>query len=173
MQAPYQQQVERADDGLAAVTRRPDARPFLHAVPHEEQDPASASDREMIEATNAALTLFGAKWKVDVLYLLASGVRRRHALHDHLLVSKRVLTEVLRGLERDGLVHRHVRDAAPIRVDYTLTPLGRSLTAPLFALYEWAEAHMERVHVARDEHDERSEATALEDRPERRFGAAS
>lgn len=131
------------------------ARPFLRAIARGADDYASANDREMIEATNAALTLFGAKWKVDVLYLLAAGVRRRHVLHDHLLVSKRVLTEVLRSLERDGLVHRHVREDGPIRVDYTLTPLGRSLTAPLFALYEWANEHAEHVSSARQEYEAR------------------
>jgi DNA-binding HxlR family transcriptional regulator len=136
------------------------ARPFLHAISRGADDHASANDREMIEATNAALALFGAKWKVDVLYLLAAGVRRRYVLHDHLLVSKRVLTEVLRSLERDGLVQRHVREDGPLRVDYTLTPLGRSLTAPLFALYEWADAHMDKVHTARDEHDARTSAAS-------------
>ena len=148
-------------------------RPFLHAVSSGPDDRSSATDREMIEATNAALALFGGKWKVDVLYLLASGVRRRHRLHEHMLVSKRVLTDVLRGLERDGLVRRHVLATTPIRVDYSLTPLGRSLTAPLFVLFEWAEMHMERVHTARGEHDARNDATALQDRPERRVGAAS
>ena len=150
------------------------ARTFLHAVSNEPDDRSWATDRVMIEATNEALALFGGTWKVDVLYLLASGVRRRHRLHDHLLVSKRVLTDVLRALERDGLVRREVLDTTPIRVHYTLTPLGRSLTAPLFALYEWAETQMERVYTARDEHDARSEATAILDHPpERRFGTAS
>ena len=171
MPAPYLYPDGHADGALVVATQ-PGVRPSLHAVPGGAYD-ASASDREMIDATNAALTLFGAKWKVDVLYLLAAGVRRRHVLHDHLLVSKRVLTEVLRALERDGLVRRHVRSEAPIRVDYTLTPLGRSLTAPLFALYEWAEAHIDRVHAARDEHDARCESTAMCEDAARRFRAAS
>lgn len=109
----------------------------------------------MIESTNAALALFGAKWKVDVLYLLAAGVRRRNVLHDHLLVSKRVLTNVLRALERDGLVRRRVFEDGPIRVEYTLTPLGRSLTVPLFALYEWGDEHTANVDAAREEYDAR------------------
>jgi DNA-binding HxlR family transcriptional regulator len=131
------------------------ARPYLQAISRGAEDHASAHDREMIEATNAAVTLFGAKWKVDVLYLLAAGVRRRSMLHDHLLVSKRVLTDVLRALERDGLVRRSVLDGPPLRVEYTLTPLGRSLTAPLFALYEWATEHAEHVLSARQEYEAR------------------
>ena len=109
----------------------------------------------MIEATNEALSLFGSKWKVDVLYLLAAGVRRRHVLHDHLLVSKRVLTDVLRALERDGLIHRSVLTESPVRVEYALTPLGRSLTVPLFALYEWAAEHTPKVLSARGDYDAR------------------
>jgi DNA-binding HxlR family transcriptional regulator len=137
--------IARSADGQTPV------RPFLR----DTERHASAVDREMIEATNEALCLFGSKWKVDVLYLLAAGVRRRAVVHDHLLVSKRVLTEVLRALERDGLVRRNVLDDMPVRVEYTLTPLGRSLTAPLFALFEWSEEHMEKVHTSREEHDAR------------------
>ena len=110
----------------------------------------------MIESTNEALALFGAKWKVDVLYLLAAGIRRRHVLHDHLLVSKRVLTDVLRALERDGLVRRTVHEGPPVRVEYAITPLGRSLTAPLFALHEWALEHVDSVVRAREQYDARS-----------------
>jgi DNA-binding HxlR family transcriptional regulator len=130
--------------------------PLRLAVTHDSRGDASAGDREMIAATNEALALFEAKWKVDVLYLLAAGIRRRTILHDHLLVSKRVLTDVLRALERDGLVRRSVLDGAPVRIEYALTPLGRSLTGPLFALYEWAAEHTERVVQAREDYDARS-----------------
>ena len=146
---------ETRDLGRSAPRRPHGDRPFLHAISRGADHYASAADRELIEATNAALALFGAKWKVDVLYLLAAGVRRRHVLHDHLLVSKRVLTDVLRTLERDGLVHRRVFEDGPIRVEYTLTPLGRSLTAPLFALYEWSAAHAATVDAARTDYDVR------------------
>ena len=151
----YASRLDESGSGPVPNGNAPLARPFLHAISRGADDHASANDREMIEATNAALALFGAKWKVDVLYLLAAGVRRRYVLHDHLLVSKRVLTEVLRSLERDGLVQRHVRGDGPLRVDYTLTPLGRSLTAPLFALYEWANEHAEHVSSARQQYEAR------------------
>ena len=124
------------------------------AAPPERS--GSASDREMIEATAAAVELFSAKWKVDLLYLVAAGVRRHSHLHDHLLVSKKVLSDALRALERDGLVHRQVFAERPIRVEYTLTPLGRSLTAPLFALYEWAQEHIDEIADAREEYARRN-----------------
>jgi hypothetical protein len=60
----------------------------------------------------------------------------------------------------------------PPRVEYTLTPLGRSLTAPLFALYEWAEEHFDDVVAAREEYDRRNgvEAPSRDNAP--RFSAA-
>ena len=117
---------------------------------------AGANDREMIEATAAAVGLFSAKWKVDLLFLLAAGVRRHSRLNDHLLVSKKVLSEALKSLERDGLVRRQVFAETPVRVEYSLTPLGRSLTAPLFAIWEWANEHFDAVLAARRECDLRN-----------------
>jgi DNA-binding HxlR family transcriptional regulator len=138
-----------------SVAPDPERTPALHVITGgADGQSASASDREMIEATAAAVELFAAKWKVDLLYLLAAGVRRHCRLHDHLIVSKKVLSEALRALERDGLVHRQVFAERPIRVEYTLTPLGRSLTGPLFALYEWAEQRFDEVLAARNEHDQ-------------------
>jgi DNA-binding HxlR family transcriptional regulator len=126
----------------------------------------------MIEATAAAVELFAAKWKIDLLYLLAAGVRRHGRLHDHLFVSKKVLSSALRGLERDGLICRRVFDERPVRVEYSLTPLGRSLTAPLFALYEWSQEHLDEIVAARAEHDRKSgeEAGPIDRLP--RFTAA-
>jgi len=146
-------------------------RPALRLVTDQEQA-ASGSDREMIEATAAAVELFSAKWKVDLLYLLAAGVRRHSRLHDHLLVSKKVLSDALRGLERDGLVYRQVFAERPVRVEYSLTPLGRSLTAPLFALYEWADDHLEEVLAARAEHERTHGGEALRGDTIPRFKAA-
>jgi DNA-binding HxlR family transcriptional regulator len=125
----------------------------------------------MMEATAAAVGLVSAKWKVELLYLIAAQVRRHGRLHDHLLVSKKVLSEALKALERDGLVRRQVFAEVPPRVEYSLTPLGRSLTAPLFALYEWAEEHFEDVVAARDEYDDRHGSPAAERKTTPRFTA--
>jgi DNA-binding HxlR family transcriptional regulator len=138
----------------------------------ESIDSASASDREMMAATAAAVSLVSAKWKVELLYLLAARVRRPARLQDHLLVSKKALSEALKSLERDGLVNRRVFAEVPPRVEYSLTPLGRSLTGPLFALYEWTEKHFDEVVAARDEY-ERCNGEALRSRDETpRFTAA-
>jgi DNA-binding HxlR family transcriptional regulator len=126
----------------------------------------------MIEATSAAVALFSAKWKVDVLFLLAAGIRRHGRLLDHLLVSKKVLTEVLKSLERDGLVRRHVYAETPVRVEYSLSPLGRSLTAPLYTLSEWADSNIDVVVDARREYDVRNERTHVDADEPPRFSAA-
>jgi DNA-binding HxlR family transcriptional regulator len=110
----------------------------------------------MIEAASAALSLLSAKWKVDLLFLLAAGVRRHSRLRDHLLVSKKVLSDALKSLERDGLVRRRVLEERPVRVEYSLTPLGRSLTAPLYALWEWADENIDVVVASRQEYDVRN-----------------
>ena len=143
----------------------------LHAV-GDDSGWASTNDRRMMEATAAAVALVSAKWKVELLYLLAARVSRHSRLRDHLLVSKKVLSEALKSLERDGLVSRRVFAEIPVRVEHSLTPLGRSLTGPLFALYEWTEEHFDKVVDARDEYDaRRARDTRRRDDPPR-FTAA-
>src|SRR5437588_10900772 len=107
-------------------------------------------DLEMIERTRAARDLLSSKWKVDLLYLLARGVHRYSRLYDNLRgASKKMLTDSLRGLERDGFVERAVYAEVPVRVEYSLTPLGWSATELLMALADWADEHLADVEQAR------------------------
>src|SRR2546430_7491624 len=111
-------------------------------------------DLEMIERTRAARDLLSSKWKVDLLYLLARGVHRYSRLYDNLRgASKKMLTDSLRSLERDGLVERHVFAEVPVRVEYSLTPLGWSATELLIALADWAVEHIGEVDAARSRYD--------------------
>jgi DNA-binding HxlR family transcriptional regulator len=104
---------------------------------------AEVGDFEMIHGTRRVLELLGAKWSVDILYLLATGTRRySEVLYEVGEISKKTLTQTLRSLERDGLVTRRVLAEVPARVEYSLTPLGWSLTEPLMAMYEWAAQHL-------------------------------
>lgn len=156
------------------MLRTPARRPALRVVPRETTEVryASAGDRDMIEATIAALDLVSAKWKVELLYLLAAGIRRHKHLHEHLLVSKKVLGDALKALERDGLVHRAVYAESPVRIEYSLTPLGRSLTMPLFALCEWADENLDAVDGCRRESDLRTGRRPAADSDIPRFTAA-
>jgi DNA-binding HxlR family transcriptional regulator len=116
--------------------------PQVAVLPRTERRRARPEDFEMIELTRKALALLEPKWSLDIVFLLASGMRRHARLVDNIPgLSKKVLTSTLRKLERSGVVSRHVYAEIPVRVEYTLTPLGWQLTEPLMALYEWAQTH--------------------------------
>ena len=94
------------------------------------------------------------KWVSLVLVALGDGSHRYSELARRLAgVSQKMLTQTLRTLERDGLVDRTVTAAVPVRVDYSLTPLGRSLLPVIREVKIWAEQHMDSVEAARARYD--------------------
>jgi len=100
---------------------------------------AEPDDLEMIAGTHAVLDLLAGRWSVDVVYLLASGTRRySEILYEVGEISKKTLTHTLRALEANGLVTRHAYAEVPVRVEYSLSPLGWSLTRLLMTMYEWS-----------------------------------
>jgi len=113
-----------------------------------------ATDLQMIRGTKTVLELLSAKWSVDVLYLLANGTRRySEVFYEVGEISKKTLTQTLRALERDGVIARRAFAEVPVRVEYSLTPLGWSLTATLMAMYEWAAEHGDDLEAARMVHE--------------------
>jgi DNA-binding HxlR family transcriptional regulator len=112
----------------------------IHSVPASSLE---VNDYEMSRGTRRALSLLSGKWSVEVLYLLASGTRRySDVLYEVGEISKKTLTQTLRGLQRDGLVARRAYPEVPPRVEYSLTPLGWNVTGLLMSLYEWAEEYL-------------------------------
>ncbi|MFF4341561.1 winged helix-turn-helix transcriptional regulator [Kitasatospora sp. NPDC001540] len=100
------------------------------------------------------LERIGDKWVSLVLNALADGPLRHGELNRIVAgVSQKMLTQTLRALERDGLVTRTVTPTVPVRVDYGLTALGRSLLPVVAAVKDWAETHIEEVHAARRAYD--------------------
>ncbi|GAA4214776.1 winged helix-turn-helix transcriptional regulator [Actinocatenispora rupis] len=96
------------------------------------------------------------KWVTLVLTALADTPLRYSELSRRIAgVSQKMLTQTLRTLERDGLVDRAVTATVPVRVDYTLTPLGESLVTVMAGVKTWAEAHMPEVQRARRRYDRR------------------
>jgi len=92
-----------------------------------------------------------AKWTTLILLELENGAQRFNALGRALPdISKRMLTQSLRDLERDGLVRREVFDTKPPSVAYSLTDLGRSFLMPLHAMIDWAGHNMPDIAAARD-----------------------
>ena len=88
------------------------------------------------------LLLIGNKWKVLILRDLMDGTKRFGELKRSIgSVSQKVLTQQLRAMESDGLVHREVYAEVPPRVEYSLTDLGRSLAPILDAMRNWGEAY--------------------------------
>jgi DNA-binding HxlR family transcriptional regulator len=104
-----------------------------------------------------SLSVLSSKWAVGVLLALGDGPRRYHEVLGELeTISEKVLTQTLRGMERDGLITRHVHAEVPPRVEYALTPLGVTLAAPMKALGNWAIANGSRVASARERYDARA-----------------
>ncbi|MFH8442167.1 winged helix-turn-helix transcriptional regulator [Streptomyces sp. NPDC018026] len=94
---------------------------------------------------------FGDKWASMVLLCLEDGPRRYSELRVPLgRVTPKALTQSLRGLERNGFVSRTVHADPKLRVEYALTPLGRSLLEPLDAACQWATEHWDDLLDARD-----------------------
>ncbi|WP_062206999.1 helix-turn-helix domain-containing protein [Streptomyces sp. NBRC 109706] len=115
--------------------------------------PVSADEHRACPATDV-LRRVGDKWSVLVLVCLGDGPLRFHQLHRGIEeISQRMLTRTLRALERDGLVTRTVFPTVPATVEYDLSPLGRTLLAPLSALAHWALTHAPEVAEARARHD--------------------
>ena len=95
-----------------------------------------------------------------VIHLLGAGTRRFSELLRTIDgISQRMLTVTLRGLERDGLVTRTVYPVVPPRVDYALTPLGRTLLEAVTPLMEWSEAHTNDIAASRAAFDSKPPAT--------------
>jgi DNA-binding HxlR family transcriptional regulator len=108
------------------------------------------NERDLIEQIEQALALLHGKWKVYLVFLMARGVHRHCRLLDCLPgASKKMMTDTLRALERDGLVRRQIFAEVPLRVEYSLTPLGWAITEPLMGLAEWHKTHGDEVREAR------------------------
>ncbi len=107
--------------------------------------------------TRQLLDRIADKWTVLVIVALQEdGPTRFGALRRRLGgVAPKVLTAVLRSMERDGLITRTVHTGSPLQVDYRLTDLGRSLHAVVEGLRTWAEGRIESVQSARGRYDRR------------------
>ena len=100
------------------------------------------------------LDRIGDKWTLLVLVALAAQPHRFSQLHRAILdISKRMLTQTLRELERDGLIDREVFPTKPPSVRYSLSPLGRSVLPPLAGLVSWAEDSYGAIRAARQRFD--------------------
>ena len=98
-----------------------------------------------------AVEVIADKWAVVVLWGLNDHARRHSELIELIGgISKKVLTQTLRRLQANGLVTRENFGGVPPRVEYELTPLGRTLMGPIRMLTLWAEENGEAVLDAQE-----------------------
>jgi len=103
----------------------------------------------------------GDKWALLVLDRLRDGpVRFNTIRRDINGVSQKVLSQVLKRLERDGMVARTAFPTVPVTVEYALTELGTTLTARVGPLLHWAEDNMTQIRAAQSAYDERLASAA-------------
>ncbi|CAI1862418.1 helix-turn-helix transcriptional regulator [Serratia marcescens] len=96
------------------------------------------------------------KWSMMVLEVLREP-QRFNAIKRRLDgVTQRVLTQTLRKLERNGMVHRKVLDGRVLGVEYSLTPLGKSLQGPFSILFDWTLGNIEAIQECQKRYDEQN-----------------
>lgn len=104
--------------------------------------------------TREVLDRIGDRWSVLIIGFLTAGPQRFSELGRRVEgISQKMLTQTLRGLERDGLITRTVFPVVPPHVEYELTDLGRTLREPLAALDSWARGHVSSILAARQGYD--------------------
>jgi len=100
--------------------------------------------------SRVVLSRIADKWTALIIHVLATGTHRYAELRREIGgISQKMLTQTLRSLERDGLVSRKVHPVVPPKVEYALTPLGRTLIEPLRAICRWSEKHLSQLEANR------------------------
>jgi DNA-binding HxlR family transcriptional regulator len=101
-----------------------------------------------------AIELLSSKWRITILHLLTPGSVRANQLQRAIDgLSSKVMTQTLRGLERDGLIRRNVRNVIPPHVEYELTSMGHSVIPLLRELCHWAKANAKQRDQSRRRFD--------------------
>ncbi|GAA2629480.1 helix-turn-helix domain-containing protein [Actinomadura fulvescens] len=107
--------------------------------------------RKLAQNTNvcgvtAAIAVIDGKWKTALLWLLEGRPHRPGELRRQLPgLSEKVLTQALREMEDDGLVHREVHEGLPLKTVYSLTDFGRDLSEALAPLSDWGHRRLDRL----------------------------
>ena len=104
--------------------------------------------------TRLVLDRVADKWAVLILGLLCGEPVRFNRIRREIEgISQKVLSQTLKSLERDGLVSRKAIPTVPVTVEYSITPLGRTLSATVDSLRVWAETHIDKVLKAQKQYD--------------------
>lgn len=118
-----------------------------------------------INSTKPVLEQIANKWSVLILAVLCEEPSRFNAIKRRLdPITHKALTEALRRLERNGLVHRKVIATSPVAVEYSITPLGRTLQQPFEILIRWAQEHGAELAAAQSAHGDQPASAAAKSR---------
>ena len=129
--------------------------PTLTAAQRRERDRTAYSAYVAECPSRQVLDALSDKWVTLVLTALSGEPRRYSELSRTIAgVSQKMLTQTLRTLERDGLITRTITPSVPVRVDYELTSLGRTLLPVVRAIKNWSESHIAEIHAARAGYDQ-------------------
>src|SRR6266436_9679693 len=111
--------------------------------------------------TRQILDRVGDKWAVLILLLLLDKPMRFNALRRAIEgISQKMLSHVLKSLERDGLIKRRAIATVPVTVEYSITPLGATLADAVDPLRDWAEKNLKEVLNAQRSYDAARKAMA-------------
>lgn len=134
--------------------------PFSEAVIRQarriaETPPPPESDPKVEALVNDLIGRVADKWTMIILEVLIEHGELRFTQLARLVpgISQKMLTQTLRGMERDGMLTRTVHAVVPPRVDYRLTDLGESLGAAFCGVWLWAEENLARIEAARETFD--------------------
>ncbi|MEV0038163.1 helix-turn-helix domain-containing protein [Streptomyces sp. NPDC050804] len=121
-------------------------------------------DADVTRAHSLAREIFSGianKWTLLVVTVLGERTLRFTELRGEVEgISHKMLTQTLRGLERDGLVERTVYPTVPPRVEYTLTDAGQALRHTVYGMCAWTRRYLEHIEESRDRFVRASQATA-------------
>jgi DNA-binding HxlR family transcriptional regulator len=115
----------------------------------EQYDPQLLMYRDKAYKCGIDLTLavVGGKWKASILWHLAQQTMRFSELQRQFTeTTRKMLTQQLRELEADGLVHREVYPQVPPKVEYSLTAKGQSIFPILQQMCDWGKDYLQDCH---------------------------
>jgi DNA-binding HxlR family transcriptional regulator len=157
--------VKKALFGNMVTSKKPGGGPKTRAASPEPYNVAASPEPYNVYAQNCptrvVLDRLADKWTVLILRRLSDGPVRFNGLRREIEgVSQKVLSQTLKAIERDGLIARKAFATVPVTVEYSITPLGRTLAATVDALARWAETNIENVLAAQRSYDTERRASA-------------
>jgi DNA-binding HxlR family transcriptional regulator len=106
----------------------------------------TVGDIEFKKSVAVTLKVIGGKWKPMILCHLKEGTKRFGELKREMPeITQKMLTQQLRELEQDGIVHREVYTQVPPKVEYSLTEYGQTIREVLDVMFKWGSRHRERI----------------------------